>query len=1294
MRKRVVLLSVWLWILIFTIQAGNHPYYHFKQLSIDKGLPSSITALFDDDRSLWIGTPQGVYRFDGEDINRYPLPKQLRNSSHYINEIVGDNQNRIWILTYKGISYHEHNNDSLQVLLRNGAPIKGSTIYADGEEIVIPIIDTLLIYNKQLELIRMIPFSHKKMTISSMMSYDNRHYLINNQYGQLSLMEKQTGKLSPSPFDKISKVYCFFLDSSNCFWISNYDEGVSCFSHDGKLLDTFNTLNSKLNNNLVLDIKEWGNTIWLATDGGGINIIHKDTHDIQILSNQNTQHFPANSIACLCPNDRHMWIGMVREGVLSIQRSFITTYSKASLNQYSGLSEKCILFLWEDTDGSIWVATDGGGINRFDPGTEQFTHYPETMGEKIVSICPFSDTELLLSSFSKGFFRFNKKTGSYRRLHLPDKEIEDILTKLSTPANLRVNDQGEIEIYGPRSYRYSPKENKIVLIRPNIKGLYASWIYFGKYNSDLFFHDYRNIFLYNCQKEEFKIISYREHNQVLAASIDPSGVLWISKPNGIKSLSLSTGKEEYINLPDDNDVITSIVIDSDGTVWMGALGVLYAYTPETKHFAIYNSMDGVLPNDFLSKPVLVAKNGNIYMGGTEGLLRINKQLKVNMTSLSTTLYLRKILLNGTLVSPTQQNELEIADNFSSMEIFVHSEGSDVFHKRIYRFHIKGLNNGIIEIPHPRLMLHTLSAGTYQITVQCTQNDGSWGKEFNLLSLYVYPPWWKRTWFISLCIGVIILWIIYLFIQQEKRLQRKLHEQEREVYKDKVRALINISHELRTPLTLIYTPLKQLTNSKQIPYEYRMKLQKILKQASQMANLIDMILNLRKMEVEQNILRMSSVNFNEWLLGILDEFRDEFQIRNITLAFKPDPEIQTMCFDCNQCKIIINNLLMNASKFSESNSTITVSTKLESYNGHVRITIKDEGIGLREDDIKYLFNRFYQGKHSLQGSGIGLSYAKQLVEMHGGIIGARNNEDKGATFFFTLPYRQDIATIISTPQNQLNHIMPDELERNKKQLAQEVTDKFHSILIVEDDRDLCDFLVCNLQASFENVYEAHDGIEAIPILCSQIPQIILCDIKMPRMNGLELCQYIHQKKELNHIPVILLTSCVDNEIQEEGYRAGAEAYITKPFDMELIIIQLKNILHNHAIIKKRYSNIEFPKQAQETLAPINEQLWLQFNQIINDNISNIDMDVHFISTQMGMSRASLYSKTKEMMGMGINEYIIKCRLGHACHLLKTTLLSISEISEQSGFKHSRNFSTLFKNTIGQSPSEYRKNQKKQ
>lgn len=1274
--------------LIHAYPAGR-PYYHFKQLSIREGLPTSILSLYDDKKgSLWVGTTQGVYRFNGEKIKKYPLPARLRTSTHYIYSLQGDSHGRIWVATSRGISYYTYEQDSLQVLLRYGRSVKASVVVPEGDNLLIPVTDTLLVYAGGLQFCEAIPLGASGTRIIGMQPYDSRRYLVIDSRWEMKLLDKRTGEFTAAPFGDTSGVNSLFRDSSGRYWVSYYGQGVTCYTGDGRLAAVYNTRNSGLSNDIVLDMAEWDGAIWLATDGGGVNIVYPDSRDVQVLSNRENRFFPANSVSCLCRSDTHMWIGMVREGVLGAEKGFITTYTKAGRNPAFGLSDKCPLCLWEDTAGRLWIGTDGGGIDCFDPVTERFTHYPQTAGEKVVSLCPLSDTELLVSSFSKGLFRFNKETGAYRPFLLPDRVAERNLSG-AAPTNLRVNSRNEIELYGNAFYRYQPATRRLIPIRPDIGPVQSSWIYIGSYRSHPYFHDRSNVFRYNRETDKYEMIVCRENNQVLAAVVDTAGTLWIAGPDGVERLTLSSGRKEKVKLPDGNDVVTSLVTDPEGMVWMGALGVIYAYDPRKNHFVIYNEMDGVLPNDFLAKPVWATHNGNVYMGGSEGLVRINKALKPDAPAPFLSLQLQEVSLNGRAVPLSETTAMKIAGDFASLQIRVRLDGENAFHKRIYRFRIRGLNREYIETSRPHLTLHTLSPGDYRITAQCTQNDGNRSPEFTVLRFTVLPPWWRQSWFVALCAAVGIVSAVCFVRVYRKRLQQKYREQERTVYKEKVCALININHELRTPLTLIYTPLKQLITSRQVPRALRTQLHGAFKQARQMKNLIDMILNLRKMEVEECILRMAPASFNEWLAGILDDFKTEFSLRRIDLRFVPDPAIQTLFFDPVQCEIIVTNLLTNAYKFSEENASVTVSTFLEDGGTRIRVTVEDEGVGLRPEDRENLFTRFYQGNHTLQGTGIGLSYARQLLEMHGGFIGARNNERKGATFFFTLPYRQEAANIRSTPQPYINRMAVAPADTSPKQPKPDTDGKFHSILIVEDDRDLCDFLICHLQALFEEVYEAHDGLEALPVIASRAPQLVLSDVKMPRMNGFELCRHIKQKPESSCIPVILLTSCVDDASMEAGYEAGAEAYVTKPFDLDLLTVQIRNILHNRNSIKKQYAVAHLPVPLQKQPDYAAEQWRLRFNRIIGENIGNSAMDVHFIAREMNMSRALLYSKARKMLGVGVSEYIIKCRLEYACRLLQTTALSVGEVAEQSGFKHPRNFSTLFKNTFGTSPSEYRK-----
>lgn len=1283
---------------VCSLQAGDS-YYYFKQISINEGLPSSVTAIYDDeDGFLWIGTIYGIYRFDGEKLSKFPFSDSLQISP-YIHDVLSDNQGHIWVFTNQGVSLYNSEKDILEPFHADGKSIKSYNVLSDENHIIFPIQGELLRFDKSLKnYTRLIlQQSNKKTSIIKLEVYDAKYYIGLTNERSLIFVNRNTGEIKATPFNITDQVWDFYRDTKKRYWISIYGRGLSCYTIQGELIDSYTSRNSGLNNAAILDIEERNQQIWLATDGGGINIIDPETRQVSILSNQENNHFPTNSVTKLNNGTNNMWIGMVREGVLGAKENFITSYSKSSKSNPIGMSEKCPLCLLEDADGTIWIGTDGGGINSFNPQMEQFTHYPATSGEKIVSLCAYSEDELLISNYLTGVHVFNKKRGTYRKFTVVDKAVDKHIVGTGFPINLLVNKKNEIEFHGCSNYRYN-KEKRLFTPLKVPQGKYlSSWMYIGSYQSKPYFHDKMCIFRYNYQTDAVEPVYENSSRDIIASCLDNKGKVWIANRNNLICLDIDSGCSEVVKLPDNNNLVTSLVIDQQGVIWMGTPGALYSYFPYQNRFVIFSESDGVLPNDFLPKPVLVTRDDNIYMGGAMGLVRINKALNRN-DSLKDNLRVKllDVRLNGSVI-PISRNQdlssLEVASDFTLLEIQTKLYGTDLFRKRIYRYQIEGLSDEYTESPKSHFKLQVLPSGSYIINVQCTMANGLWSQPFKLLHLTVLPPWWQRTWFITLMILLILSALIYVVHLRELRIQRRLREKERQLYKDKVQALININHELRTPLTLIYSPLKQLLNSKQMPYELRSKLQGVLKQTRQMKNIINMILNIRRMEVGQNKLCLTPTLLNDWLQTIVLGFKGEFETRNIFLLFKFDSRVNIISFDTNQCEIIVNNLLMNAYKFSNPGSTVTLSTQLAEKEGFVRIEIIDEGTGISDEDFPKLFTRFQRGNHNIEGCGIGLSYAKQLVEMHGGYIDARNNKEKGVTFCFTLPIHQELAQVACPIKPYLNDFLPPKCAVYQEKQAEQLA-KFHSILIVESDPDLCDYMKANLQSIFEKTFVAHDGMEALPIIVSQLPQLIISDVKLPRISGLELCRKVKQNPETNFIPVILLAPDMDTIDAEDGYKTGADAYVGKPFDMDLLIVQVQTMLENRKMMRKYYLTTletnEIPNAKINN--HLDEQFVIHLTRVIADNLSNSDLDVNMVTKLMRMSRASLYSKMKITIGIGVNEYITKQRIQFAKQQLTTTELTIREISEKAGFLHQRNFSAVFKNITGFSPSDYRKETK--
>lgn len=687
------------------------------------------------------------------------------------------------------------------------------------------------------------------------------------------------------------------------------------------------------------------------------------------------------------------------------------------------------------------------------------------------------------------------------------------------------------------------------------------------------------------------------------------------------------------------------------------------------------------------------------MGGVNGLLHINRHLP-DEPALLPTLQLADILVGGERVYDRISNDHQLSVNEKSKPIIIKiiTRDKDIFRKPMYRYTITGLNGQNIYSYLPEINLSSLPTGSYHIKAACSTRNGDWTADYDILTLTVLPPWYKSGWFILSCTLFIFISVILTFIlilrNKETKLKWAMKEHEQQVYEEKVRFLINISHELRTPLTLIHAPLKQLMDKLTADNENYPLIQSICKQSERMKNILNTVLNVRKMEVGQSTLHIQSIQLDEWAEQLISDFKPEASVRGITLVYQPEPEIQTLCFDKEKCTTILTNLLINALKYTPDESTISISTRLSEDRTRVRISISDQGPGLKDVDTNNLFVRFYQGNNSRPGTGIGLSYSKILVEQHGGNIGAYDNKNfgsPGATFWFELPLNTEPGNITLHPQEYLNTLLAptQETESIPEQQEENKTAQSHTLLIVDDNKDLTDYLATALKDRFKTIWVAADGEEALRLCREKRPHIVVSDIQMPHMNGYELCKQIKEDLEISHIPVILLTARNDEESQLYGYKNGADAYITKPFEVSMLYAIVCSQLHNRERMRTRYTDIgPLPPPEEGTFSSADEEFLNRLNQIITEHLDNEQLGIPFICNKIGISRASLYNKLKALTDMGANDYITKIRMERAIWLILHTELSVNDIADKTGFSTARYFSTVFKQHTGCSPTQYR------
>lgn len=760
------------------------------------------------------------------------------------------------------------------------------------------------------------------------------------------------------------------------------------------------------------------------------------------------------------------------------------------------------------------------------------------------------------------------------------------------------------------------------------------------------------------------------------------------------------GELKFINTPFFHSA-SSVVCDHEGHVWIGSGQDLYSYDPQENRFTLYGEADGAQKNEYLSKPVLLTQDGKIYMGGVNGLLYIDSHAEGNQPTED---YNLPVIVTDLQVEETNSmaklNDGKIVLPWGSRNIQMSFmvAGDDILRPRLFRYSLEKDSPNITTNHDAELTIPSLASGTYPIYVSYTQNDGSWSNRQQVLTLVILPPWYKSWWFNTILIIILGLFfyflITFLLKRKEERLKWMLSEHEYKVNEEKIRFLINVSHELRTPLTLIYSPLKRIISSIRPDDPNYKQLNTAFRQSQRMKDLINMVLDVRKLEVGKGKLNLQEYQLNDWIKEVGSDFADE---NEGLIEYDLDLQINKVPFDKDKCWTILSNLLINAFKHTPQEKKITVRTQLTTDRQHVRISISDQGAGLKDIDPNKLFTRFYQGNNEQIGSGIGLSYAKILVELHNGQIGACNNPDEGATFYFELPLKQVQTDRTSEHQSSyLNELLSSFSEQDidvpSRTDFNHVNPKEYTVLVADDNEELVDYIADELRKRFKRILTAYDGQTAYQTACDENPDIIVSDVMMPGMNGYELCKAIKEDISVSHIPVILLTARNDDESRKYGYQLGADSYLAKPFEMDLLMEKILNKLYNRLQTQKHYHQVGIhPLPEENDLSRADSLFMEKLHQAIADNLDNPQLDIPFLCNLMGISRASLYNKLKAITSMGANDYINKIRIERAMKLIKESTLNFTEISEKVGFTSPRYFSTSFKQYTGKTPTEYKKEQ---
>lgn len=802
-----------------------------------------------------------------------------------------------------------------------------------------------------------------------------------------------------------------------------------------------------------------------------------------------------------------------------------------------------------------------------------------------------------------------------------------------------------------------------------------------------------------------------------ALAIDKQGCVWVGTSNGVHVFDAHRGKAYQYGKGEGmaNEMIQDLVVDKLGDIWATTANGLCRFRrtlSSEQPFALtmFDSQNKLGDAKFLPRTAASMADGKLLFGSSTGFYIVDPIQVKDMKYTGHPVFISLLVNNQEVVagkeydgrvilpfalSTTKKIVLEHDENF----ITVHFSGLnfDMPHHTYYKYRLQGVNNDWIVISPQdgigRANYTDLSPGTYKLEVYSAGLDKVWSKQSATLEIEVLAPlwatWWAKLLYLLVFIALIIFVVRWKIEQNRKRME---NEKYKELEEMKYRFFTNISHEFRTLLTLIITPigsiLKRTTDG-----ETRHQLNDVSRNAGDLLQLVNQLLDFRKMEMNGEHLNLTSGNLNEFIQYTTMKFMPLAEQKNIRLAFEDKTEGLFMYFDKDKVGKILTNLLSNAFKFTKAGGSVCVSLEkciLDSRRC-AHIIVEDTGCGIPKEDQAHVFERFYrteQDSSSQQiGSGIGLNMVYEYIQLHEGKVSLESEEGKGSRFIVDIPadLKREVQQEASEENRIASPVMADVVDGAVGVQTFRKIEK--TVLVVEDNEDFSHFLSQELGRIYNKVLTAKDGIEGAMMAEAENPDIIVSDVMMPRMNGTDMCRRIKENIETSHIPIILLTAWSTDEGRAAGYKAGADAYIAKPFDMEVLLARISNLLEKQEKRQRDFSHSISLDPKTVTDSSPDEDFLKEVIACIEKNIDNSEYTIDSLSTDIVMSRMSLYRKMKSLTGQTPADFIRTVRLKTAAKLLKEEKCTVSEACYRTGFASPQNFAKHFKEMFGVLPSQY-------
>ena len=1324
--------------------------YQFKHLEVSDGLSNNSvnTICKDRDGFMWFGTTTGLNRYDGYTFKIYQHAENDPGSlpDNYITDIVEMPDGRFWVNTGRGYVLFDKEQDCfitdvtgfMKNLESGGVP---EQVFVDREGNTCLSVAGEGCYRYK-EGGKRLFFSYVEHSlpehgVTQIAECSDGLLLIYNT-GLLVCLDRATLAIKWKS-DEIKKYipagktieFSLFVDRDNCIWayslmgIWAYDCGTKSWRTD--LTAIWSSRPDVIIHAVAQDIE---GRIWVGKDYDGIDVLEKETGKVTSLvaHDDNGRSLPHNTIYDLyADRDGIMWVGTYKKGVSYYSESIF------KFNMYEWGDITCI----EQADENrLWLGTNDHGIllwNRSTGKAEPFWRDAEgQLPNPVVSMLKSKDGKLWVGTFNGGLYCMDgSRVRSYKE------GVGNTLASNNVWA-LVEDDKGRIWIASlggglqclePVSGTFETyTSSNSALLENNVTSL--CWVdnntlFFGTANQGVGMMDMRTREIKKIQGQSGNVkLSNDAVNHVYK---DSRGLVWIATREGLNVYD--TRRHVFLDLSSvaeaKGNFIAAITEDQERNMWVSTsrkvIRVTVASDGKGSYLfdsRAYNSEDGLQNCDFNQRSIKTLHNGIIAIGGLYGVnvfapdhIRYNKMLpNVMFTGLSLFDEAVKVgqSYGGRVLIEKELNDVENVEFDYKQNIFSVSFASDNYNlpeKTQYMYKLEGFNNDWLTLP---LGVHNvtftnLAPGKYVLRVKAINSDGYVGIKEATLGIVVNPPFWMSWWAYLLYAAGLVVVLFLARYRMLKREREKFHLQqiENEVAKNeeinnmKFRFFTNVSHELRTPLTLIISPLegmlKETTDELQST-----RLQLMYRNAQRLLHLVNQLLDFRKGEMSTHQLSLSEGDIISYVHSVCNSFLLMADKKHIQFSFFSGIDTFSMAFDADKVGKIVMNLLSNAFKFTPEGGRVTV--MIEHVAGTpdiLEIKIADTGIGISDVDKEHIFERFYQAGHKgveeTTGNGIGLSLVRDFVTLHEGEVKVFDNIGMGSVFVIQFPVKH-VETQVQLPE-ETGMPAGDEEDKEMKEEAREEMERknFPLLLIVDDNEDFRIFMRYSLELQYR-VKLAVNGKEAWEMMQEELPDLVISDVMMPQMDGNELCRLIKQDKRTAHIPVILLTARQNTEAKLEGLQTGADDYVTKPFNMTILVLRIRKLIELSRYHRVTQGMID-PAPSEIVITSLDEKLIEKAIKYVEDNMSRTELSVEELSRELGMSRVHLYKKLLQITGKTPIEFIRVIRLKRAAQLLRESQLHVSEVAFEVGFNNPKYFSRYFKDEFGVLPSVYQEKEGK-